>query len=267
MQSIVAAFPNSQTAQRAVDSLVQQGIDRASIHLQSAEPAAPVAAGGTSPGDPFGFLRLFSGVFQANAAEAGKYAEAVRRGNTVVVLDVEDAAIEQATRLIEALGPIDIDQRAARWQSQGWSGFDVEAAPLSEQERAAEHEESVVPGVQEELQVGKHAVQGGGVRVVKRVTETPVTETVTLREERATLERRPVDRLAMEGELSSFEEGTIEVREVSEQAIVGKIARVVEEVVVGKAVTERAEQVSETLRRTDVEVERVGAFDTTADRR
>ena len=147
-----------------------------------------------------------------------------------------------------------MDQRAQEWQNQGWNGFDAAAKPLSREELAAE---KVVPVVQEELQVNKRAVQGGGVRVVKRVTETPVSEMVTLRDERTTVDRRPVDRAATPADLENFKEGTIEVRDVSEQVVVGKTARVVEEVVVGKEVTEHTEQVSDTVRRTDVEIERV----------
>ena len=121
-----------------------------------------------------------------------------------------------------------------------------------------------MPVVQEELEVGKRAVAGGGVRVVKRVTETPVSEMVRLREEHAHVERRPVDRAATEADLANFEEGTVEVREMSEEAVVAKKARVVEEVVVGKEVTERSETVSDTVRKTDVEVERVAGDDRAA---
>ncbi len=49
------------------------------------------------------------------------------------------------------------------------------------------------------------------------------------------------------------------VTERAEQAVVGKEARVVEEVIVGKNLTERDETVSDTLRRTDVEVEQTNA--------
>jgi stress response protein YsnF len=57
--------------------------------------------------------------------------------------------------------------------------------------------------------------------------------------------------------MSSFKEGDIEITESSEQAVVSKEARVVEEVVVGKQVSEREQVVSDTVRRTDVEVEEV----------
>ncbi len=117
-------------------------------------------------------------------------------------------------------------------------------------------EGAVLPIVQEELQVGKRTVQGGTVRVIKRVTETPVSELVRLREEHAVIERRPVNRVATEADFQGFTEGTIEMRESAEEAVVGKTARVVEEVVVGTKVTEHEQTVSDTVRRTDVEVDR-----------
>src|SRR5712671_2779741 len=107
-------------------------------------------------------------------------------------------------------------------------------ADLVEEDDDAKFASQSVPVVQEELQVGKRAINVGGLRVIKRMSETPVSEIVKLREERATIERRPVDRDATEADFENFEEGTIEVREMSEQAVVGKTARVVEEVVVGK---------------------------------
>lgn len=260
MQSIVATFDDTLSAKKAIERLVKEGFDRSSIHLQSAyekEPAASPAKT-SSLVDPFGFAGVFSALFGGGSnSEAGKYAEAVRRGNSVVVLDAEDEEIEKATTLIQALGAVDIDQRAAHWESQGWTGFDTEAKPLSKEQLNSEREKTVMPVVQEELQVGKRAVKGGGVRVVKRITETPISETVTLREEHATFERRPVNREATEGDFTNFKEGTVEVLETSEEAVVGKTARVVEEVLVGKDVTERAQTVSDTVRRTDVDVERV----------
>ena len=259
MQSLIAAFSNTRTAQQAVERLVQQGFSRSSVHLQSGYGDTATAAS-TKPNlaDPFGFAGFFSALFGADpTSEAGKYAEAVRRGNTVVVVDARtDDEAAKATQLLQELGAVDVDQQAAGWKKQGWTGFDAAAKPLKPEELNAERE-TVMPVVQEELQVGKRTVEGGGIRVVKRVTETPVSELVKLREEHATIERRPVDRAATEADFTNFKEGTVEIRERSEEAVVGKTARVVEEVVVGKQVTERTETVSDTVRRTDVEVERV----------
>ncbi|HEX8457489.1 MAG TPA: YsnF/AvaK domain-containing protein [Pyrinomonadaceae bacterium] len=125
--------------------------------------------------------------------------------------------------------------------------------------------ETTIPVVEEELQVGKREVERGGVRVESRVEEKPVTEEVQLREERVHVERRPVDRPVTDAD-AAFREGTLEVKEHGEEAVVAKTARVVEEVVVGKQVEERTETVSDTVRRTDVDVQEVDTKKSTRDR-
>jgi uncharacterized protein (TIGR02271 family) len=116
-------------------------------------------------------------------------------------------------------------------------------------------EEHSIPVVEEELAVGKRTVETGGVRVSKEVTMQPVEENVSLHEERVTVERRPVNREVQPGDMNAFENSTIEMREMAEEAVVEKRARVVEEVVVGKEAHERTEHISDTVRRTDVRVE------------
>jgi stress response protein YsnF len=80
---------------------------------------------------------------------------------------------------------------------------------------------------------------------------------VNLREERVHVERRPVSGTAQAGSIEGdpFQERTIEVEERSQEAVVSKEARVTEELVVRKDVEERTETVSDTVRRTEVEVE------------
>jgi uncharacterized protein (TIGR02271 family) len=109
--------------------------------------------------------------------------------------------------------------------------------------------------VEEELQVGKRQVLRGGARVYSRVVEEPVEESVRLREERVRVERTPVNRPATEADLRAGEEKVVEVQEYAEEPVVAKQARVVEEVRVGKDVSERTETVRDTVRRTEVDVE------------
>ncbi len=116
--------------------------------------------------------------------------------------------------------------------------------------------------VQEEVQVGKREVERGGVRIYSTVVETPVQEQVTLREEHVHVERRAVDRPVTPGQTDAFREQTIELTERSEEVVVGKTARVVEEVVVGKEVGQRTETVNETVRHTDVHVEEIAGRQT-----
>jgi uncharacterized protein (TIGR02271 family) len=118
---------------------------------------------------------------------------------------------------------------------------------------------TAIPVVQEDLKVGKREVQRGGVRVFSRIVETPVNESVNLREEHVSVERRPVDQPLSAADSAAFKEQSIELRETAEEAVVQKTARVVEEVVVGKEVTQRSEQINDTVRHTDVQVENLGA--------
>ena len=118
-------------------------------------------------------------------------------------------------------------------------------------------EEQAIPVIQEELKVGKRTVQRGGVRVYQRVVETPVQEDITLREEHVTIERHPVDQAISPDQVPAFQDKSFELHENAEEAVVQKSARVVEEVVVGKEVSQRQEQITDTVRSTDVEVEQL----------
>jgi uncharacterized protein (TIGR02271 family) len=114
--------------------------------------------------------------------------------------------------------------------------------------------EEVIPITEEQLHVGKREVSHGRVRVRSYVVETPVQEQVGLREEQVFVERRPVDRAAT-GADTLFKERVIEAEERSEEAVIAKEARVTEELVVRKQAEERTQTVSDTVRRTEVEVE------------
>ena len=112
--------------------------------------------------------------------------------------------------------------------------------------------------MKEDLVVGKREHDAGGVRVTSHVVETPVQEQVTLHEERVTLERRPVnERVAGVGD--AFTDKTIEARATSEEAVVGKETRVIEEIGIKKEAADRVETVRDTVRETKVDVEDVSS--------
>lgn len=106
--------------------------------------------------------------------------------------------------------------------------------------------------VEERMLIAKREADVGRVRVRSYVREIPVEESVNLREERVSIERRPVDRAATDAD---FRDQTIEAREYAEEAVVNKEARVVEEVALRKDVQDREEVVRDTLRKTEVEIE------------
>lgn len=134
-------------------------------------------------------------------------------------------------------------------------------ATLQDSERrgdvSAEREE-VVPIVEEQLVVGKRDVNRGGVRVRSYVTEVPVHEQIRLRNEQVQVERRKVDQPLSDADGDAFRERTIDVTATGQEAVVSKTARVVEEVVVSKTAQEHDEQIDDSVRHTDVEIDRNG---------
>jgi len=199
--------------------------------------------------------------------QAHHYAEAVRRGSALVAVKTSDERAQEAADILDRRGAINVEQRASRWgKTEGYKRFDESRAPLGREQRLREREtnvkhydqgERVIPVVEEEVKVGKRPVQRGGVRVYTHITEQPVQENVRLREEKVNVERRPVDRPVTGADMNAMRQGTIEVTEQAEEVVVGKQARVVEEVVISKETGERVETVADTVRRADVTVEKV----------
>ena len=273
-QTLVGVFDSFQQAQNAKSRLEAEGVAPADItvHARDAASHTPgqtdasvgtTAVGGTS-GAVAGheqegvvgriehfFKRLFGDDDQPE--EAGHYREAVRRGGALLSVDVGDeSSIDRVREALYAAGAVDINSRVAAWRNTGYTGYDRDAPAYTEEQIAAERK--AFPVVEESLEVGKREVNTGGVRVYSRITETPVSESVDLREQHATIERKAADRPATAADLK---EGSVEIRETAEQAVVAKTARVVEEVVVGKESSHRTETVNDTVRGTQVEVERV----------
>lgn len=266
-QTVVGIFDTPDAAYSAETALANRGIDRSAMHIASTGADYTEAGeirheyqGGAMSGIRNFFGNLFG---TGHSDQVDNYSEAIRRGGVVLAVDVaDDADVSPVCSALEEAGAIDIDQRVEHWRQQGWSGYDPDAGPYTT-DQAARERDTVMPVLKESLEVGKRQEQKGVVRVFTRVVETPVRETVNLREEHATIERHPVDREATSADLDeAFREKSVEVPEMAERAVVSKVARVVEEVVVGKQVSETPKVVEDTVRRTEVEVDRGGASGT-----
>jgi len=220
--------------------------------------------------------------------EAEYYSEGVRRGGTLVSVRVEDNLAQRAADIMNRHHAIDIDERAATWRASGWTprgiatsgtattgravtGATAQPAATTGRSNAGRTERSdwkegedraKVPVVEERMNVGKREVRSGGVRVYTHMTERPVSEDVTLRQETVDVQRRPVDRPVTEADLRNAQQGrTIEVTESREVPVVEKQARVVEEISVEKNVQQRQQTVRDTVKHTDVRVEKMPGQD------
>jgi len=116
------------------------------------------------------------------------------------------------------------------------------------------NEDGTVKVVEERLNVGKREVEGGAVRVRSYVREVPVEAEVDLRNTRVYVERRPVDRAVNPGDVAMGDR-VLEAREHIEEAVVGKEARVVEEIGLRKETEVEHQRIQDTVRKTEVEIE------------
>lgn len=167
-------------------------------------------------------------------------------------LDRSDTDLQTAQRL-DQTRPLDHQLNQQRLDTR------VDQKLIDHQRlEASRMQEQRIPIVEESLQVGKREVERGGVRVQSKIVERPVDESVALREEHVHVERKPVNRPVEPGDMTAFREGTIEVHERAEEVVVAKTARVVEEVIVGKEIGQKTENIHDTLRHTEVSIDRLG---------
>jgi stress response protein YsnF len=118
------------------------------------------------------------------------------------------------------------------------------------------------PVTGDDLRIGERRVARGGARVSLRVSGQPAREQASLREEPAAADSGPAGRRLAEEEAAKaglLRERVFELSETRQMPVVEKQAVVREELVVRKTVGERVEQVEETVRRTEVEIEELPA--------
>ncbi|UOQ53005.1 YsnF/AvaK domain-containing protein [Hymenobacter cellulosivorans] len=270
-QTVVGIFDNIQTAQQASRQLIAAGFTQENVDISSggaatsgstatanssnyqntsgtATEAVGDAAGRTGDGISNFFSNLFGG---DDTEDARRYSHVARQGHSILTVHCQSAEhARQAAEILDNAGAVDVDERAAQTGYAGANNYQAGAAATGQEGLSAQV-------IEENLQVGKRVEQTGGARLRSRIVERPVEASVRLREEHVSVERHAVNRPATEADFNAFKEGEIEITESAERAVVGKEARVVEEVTLGKEVTEREETIRDTVRKTEVDVERI----------
>jgi uncharacterized protein (TIGR02271 family) len=191
--------------------------------------------------------------------EAEHYAEGVRRGGILVTVQAPNERSDEAVDILNRHNPIDRDTKYQQTRSATQMDTGRPAADREHTHRTGDR--GSIPVVEENLEVGKREVDKGQVRVDKTVSERQVEEDVHLRDEHVEVDRRQVDRPLTDADRDAFREESFEFTEHTEKPVARKDARVVEEVDIHKDVDERTETVRDTVRRTDVNVERTGGGD------
>jgi len=286
--TVTAMYKSRNDAERAASAIredVTLGATSVKVLPEHGEGVAADTTG-TRPAEG-GFMNSLRNFFMPEEDRYG-YAEGMRRGSYMVAVDTDDAHADQIMTVLEEAGAIDLDEEENRWRSEGWRGYETSTAATAGSyattgtievppsttgvtgtgaTATAVHADTgttassvgtqaagtteTIPIAEETLRVGKRQVNTGRVRVRSYVVETPINETVHLREEHVEVERRTVDRPVTAGE-DPFREREIEATTSREEAVVSKEARIKEELVLHKSTEDHEETVHDTVRRTEV---------------
>jgi len=230
LTTLVCLFHHHDQASAATQDLHKQGIPQTSISVVRNESSEELAG---SSLDDLGIP----------ARDRQHLLDGLRHGGIIVAVSAVPEQVSIVEKIFGSHKATKIDEAATL----------PTVAPLA----SAAETGNVIPIVEEELAVGKRTVDHGGVRVYRRVIEIPAEESINLREEHVVVDRHPVDRPVTDADLALQGSQTFELNEIAEEAVVGKTARVVEEVVVGKNVTERTQHIHDTVRHTEIELEEI----------
>lgn len=235
-QTVIAVFDSTDTAYDVEETLMDQaGINESSFHI-AAQHGSQRESGptGQSMEEIRDFLIELFG--PENQEQVDYYATEIMRGGALLSVDLpDDVAIEPIRDAMLNAGAFDLNARRSE---------------------AGQEEKQAIPLIEEEMKVGKRKVGKGKVRVTSTLEETPVQKSVKLKEEHASIRSRPVDRPVSPEDVEALGERTFEVEETAERPVIKKQARIVEELEVGKESSERTKTVKDTVRHTEVNVEK-----------
>ncbi len=184
--------------------------------------------------------------------DAAHYADHVGRGGTLVTVRTEDAMVPQVESILEHG-----EARTSTATMGAVPAAAVGSASALNEPTSMSGPEDTIQVVKEDLVVGKRAVESGGARVTSHVVETPVERQVNLHDERVMVDRRPTNHALTGVAADAFRNRSLSAVGKSEEAVVSKDARVVEEIGLRKVATDRAETVRDTVRETKVDVEEI----------
>jgi hypothetical protein len=164
---LVGVFDSTQQMEAACRVLADCAIPQERIHARAVDRSLrPDVLGACGDDDGAGFFqRLLEGVDRRDE-RAGQYAEAVRRGGCVVIVDGhDDSRVDEAVKVMERHGAFDIDERVARWRERGWNAYDPQAPRLSAAEIEAEHRYNRPRHATTAMQMAAQNARGAGQRI------------------------------------------------------------------------------------------------------
>lgn len=255
--TVVGLFNNRNQAETAIRELNQRGFVPENIDISNKAHGGSQNLATEQVIITESVANFFNSLFNNDKKNANNYTNAAADADSIVTVHVADEErAREAAFVLDKNGAVDIDGTSTGQNRHNLTGNNNNYA-AAHQNSAPAQTGTTIPVIEEQMQIDKQVVETGGVRVKSRIIEKPVEENVRLRNQYVIVNRNSVNRDVTQDDLSNFREGEIEFLELAEIPVVAKQARVVEEVEIGRQVSEHEEIVHETLRKTDVEVEEI----------
>jgi len=104
--------------------------------------AGPIAAALTGAGIGAATGGLIGALTESGVPEehAHLYAEGVRRGDVLVTVRAEESRADRISDILDRNHAVDVDERVADWKDRGWSGYNSDASPYTDEELRSERE-------------------------------------------------------------------------------------------------------------------------------
>jgi stress response protein YsnF len=250
--TVVGLFENESEAQRAVERLESTGISRQNVDYTRGSGSTENTSS-SRDSDDSGVTRFFKSLFGSDD-DADRYSRVSNQGCYIVTVHAQsNDQAEQAADVLDDCGAIDVDERS----SSGGYGAVSNSNTEDRSSLTGNRSETTIPRIEENLEVGKRTEERGGVRVRSRIVEKPVEEHIRLRSEEVHVERQAVNRPISDADANNLRDRDIELTERTEVPVINKEARVVEEIRLSKEVNERNETVRDTVRNTEIDVDRL----------
>ena len=243
-EKIVAVYDRAEKAREAARALASSGFVSSDISVLNSGSVSDKDASDSSV-----WQRLFGR--SVPDEETAAYRRTINPGGAVLTLRTPDREVDRAMKILNVHGPTNFEDR---------SGSTLTSTRMSAtaptETREVDAAEEVLRLAEEQIDIGKQQVATGKSRIRRFVTEQPVEQQITLHEEHYEVSRREVNDPQLAKDID-WNDRTIEVIETSEQPVVTKTARITEEVVIRRRGSDHVETIRDTVRRQQLEVERV----------
>jgi len=245
-ERIVALYDRAEKAQDAAHALESSGFDSSDINISDGELLRDKDVRDST---------LWQRVLGRSVSdqESTAFRRTLNSGGAVLTLRTADTEVDRAMRILNTHGSMNLRDTPTTTQTPTAQTSAVRPIDTG---RVNTAEEEVLRLAEEQIEVGKRQITTGKSRIRRFVTEKPVEQQITLHEEHCEVARRAVTDPKLAQDID-WKDQTLEVTETSEQPVVNKSARIAEEIVIRRRGSDHVETIRDTVRRQQLEVERV----------